>query len=171
MIGSRISAISLTDRQLGRIVDVLDVAVGARHLVDHGRRAGDQIERVFALQPLLHDVHVQQPEKAAAKAEAQRGGHLRLVVQRRVIELELGERIAKALVVLGIDREQPGEHARLDLLETGQRLRAGRASSVMVSPTGAPSISRMPAMTKPTSPALSVSSASDLGVKRPSLSM
>jgi hypothetical protein len=41
----------------------------------------------------------------------------------------------------------------------------------MVSPTGAPSISRMPATTNPTSPALRVSSAIDLGVKRPSLSI
>ena len=84
-----------------------------------------RFEVVFALEPLLHDVHVQQAEEAAAKAEAQRGGDFRLVVQRRVVELELGERIAKALVVLGIDREQAGEHARLDLLEAGQRRGAG----------------------------------------------
>ncbi len=40
----------------------------------------------------------------------------------------------------------------------------------MVSPTGAPSISLMPAMTKPTSPVYSASATSDFGVKRPSLS-
>ena len=40
----------------------------------------------------------------------------------------------------------------------------------MVSPTGAPSISLMPAITKPTSPVSSDSLASDFGVKRPSLS-
>ena len=41
----------------------------------------------------------------------------------------------------------------------------------MVSPTGAPSISLMPAITKPTSPADSSGSATDFGVKRPSLSI
>ena len=41
----------------------------------------------------------------------------------------------------------------------------------MVSPTGAPSISLMPATTKPTSPALSSRITTDLGVKRPSLSI
>ena len=43
-------------------------------------------------------------------------------------------------------------------------------SSVMVSPTGAPSISLMPAMTKPTSPGPSSRAGTDFGVKRPSLS-
>ena len=41
----------------------------------------------------------------------------------------------------------------------------------MVSPTGAPSISLMPATTKPTSPVLSDSRVTGFGVNRPSLSM
>ena len=114
------------------------------------------VQVVLALQPLLHDVHVQQAEEADAEAEAQRGGDFRLVVQRRVIEAQLGQRIAEGLVVLGVDREHAGEHARLHLLEAGQRRVARpRTSLVMVSPTGAPSISLMPAMMKPTSPAAS----------------
>ena len=40
----------------------------------------------------------------------------------------------------------------------------------MVSPTGAPSISLMPAMTKPTSPGPNSRAATDFGVKRPILS-
>ena len=112
------------------------------------------------------------PRKPHAEAEAERAGDFRLVVQRRVVEAQLAQRIAEVLVVVGDDREQPGEHARLDLLEAGQRLLAACwCSSVMVSPTGAPSISLMPAMTKPTSP---VDRARvrprDFGVKRPSLS-
>ncbi len=84
-------------------------------------RAGDQLQVVFALQPLLHDVHVQQAQEADAETEAQRGGNLRLVVQRRVVEPQLGQRIAEILVVLGIHREHAGEHPRLNLLETRQR--------------------------------------------------
>ena len=55
-------------------------------------------------------------------------------------------------------------------LKPGSGSLQGRGSSVMVSPTGAPSISLMPAMTNPTSPVSSDSATSDFGVKRPSLS-
>ena len=48
---------------------------------------------------------------------------------------------------------------------------AGFPSSVIVSPTGAPSISLMPAMTNPTSPVSSESRVTGFGVKRPSLSI
>ncbi len=41
------------------IVHVLDLAVGACHLIDHRRCAGDQGQLVLALEPLLDDVHVQ----------------------------------------------------------------------------------------------------------------
>ena len=75
----------------GRDVGLLDV-VDARHLghlrrgcapatiaplvrydvvLDVGR-GGDQLEVVLALEALAHDVHVQQAEEAAAKAEAER---------------------------------------------------------------------------------------------------
>ncbi len=45
----------------------------------------------------------------------------RLVVQRRVIEAQLGQGIAEILVVFGIHREHTGKHPRLHLLEAGQR--------------------------------------------------
>ena len=48
---------------------------------------------------------------------------------------------------------------------------AGFFSSVIVSPTGAPSISLIPAMTKPTSPVSSDSRVTGLGENRPSLSI
>ena len=55
-----------------RVVDFDDAAISQRDLVAHARRGGDQVEVVFALQPLLDDLHVQQAEEAAAEAEAQR---------------------------------------------------------------------------------------------------
>ncbi len=109
-------------RQLGGVVDVDDRSVGQQHLVDHGRGAGDQIEVVLALEPLLHDVHVQQPQESAAKSEPERGGHLGLEMQRRVVELELLQGVAELLVVVGAHREQARENPRLHLLETRQRL-------------------------------------------------
>ena len=56
-------------------------------------------------------------------------------------------------------------------MKPGSGAAAGLFSAVIVSPTGAPSISLMPAAMKPTSPAPSSRIATDLGVKRPSLSM
>ncbi len=55
-------------------------------------------------------------------------------------------------------------------LKPGSASVACARSSVVVSPTGAPSISLMPPMTKPTSPGLSEAAGTDLGVNRPTLS-
>ena len=109
-------------RQFGRVVDVDHGAVRQQHLVDDRRRAGDQVEVVFALEPLLHDIHVQQPQETAAKPEAERSGHFGFEMQRRVVQFQLLERVAKLLVVVRTHRKQPREHPRLNLLESGQRL-------------------------------------------------
>ena len=96
-------------------------AVPHQHLVDDGRRRRDEVHVVLALEPLLHDIHVQQAEETAAKAEPQSLRNFRLVMQRRVVELELVERVAQRLVLIGFDRVEAREHLRLDLLETRQR--------------------------------------------------
>ena len=77
---------------------------------------------VFALQPLLHDVHVQQAEKAAAEAESQRLRGFRLVAQRRVVQMQFFQRVAQRLVLVGFHRIEAGKNLRLDFLEAGQRL-------------------------------------------------
>ena len=110
-------------RQLRRVLDLEHRAVAQQDLVDDGRRRRDQVQVVLALEPLLHDVHVQQAEEAAAEAEAQRLRDLGLVVQRRVVELELVERVAQRLVLVRLDRVEAREHLRLHFLEARQRLR------------------------------------------------
>src|SRR5256885_4398211 len=50
-----------------------------RSLVNHGRRGGDQIQVVFALQPLLDDLHVQQAQISTAEPETEGLGSFRLV--------------------------------------------------------------------------------------------
>ena len=90
-------------------------------LVDDRRRRRDQVHVVLALEPLLHDVHVQEAEEAAAEAEAQRLRDFGLVVQRRVVELELFERVAQRLVLVRLDGIESGEHLRLHLLEPRER--------------------------------------------------
>ncbi len=64
---------------------------------------------------------MKQSEKAAAKAKAERRRRLRLVREARVVEAQLGHRLAQVLEVGGIDRKEPAEHDRLHRFETRQR--------------------------------------------------
>ena len=121
MIGSRISSTRDRSGSFDGFSISSTRAVAHQHLVDDGRRRRDEVHVVFALEPLLHDVHVQEAQEAAAEAEAQRLRDLRLVVQRCVVQLQLVERVAQRFVLVRLDRIEPGEHLRLDVLEAGQR--------------------------------------------------
>ena len=65
---------------------------------------------------------MQQAEEAAAEAEAERAGGLRLVGQRRVVELEPLERVAQRRVVVAVDRVEPGVDHRVRVLVAAERL-------------------------------------------------
>ena len=127
MIGSRISAISLTGGSLDGLSTRLTLARIVDDLVDDGRRGGDQVQVVLALQPLLHDLHVQHAEEAAAKTEAQRGRRLRFEVQRRVVQPQLLQRLAKVLVVVRLNRKQPANTCGCTCLNPGKGLAQGAA--------------------------------------------
>ena len=61
-------------RQLGRVVDEeLPLLVVEHHLVLAGGGRGDQLQVELTLEALLHDLHVQEAEEAAAEAEAEGG--------------------------------------------------------------------------------------------------
>ena len=92
------------------------------HAIRDVRRGDEQVEVELALEPLAHDLHVQQAEEAAAEAEAERLRRLRLVEERRVVQLQLLERVAQLGVRVRVGREEPGEHHRLHVLVPGQRL-------------------------------------------------
>ena len=128
-MGSRISLMRPRSGILDGFSTMHHRAVVQLDLVDDAGRGGDQVLVELALQALLHDLHVQQAQEAAAEAEAQRLADLGLVVQRAVVELELLQRVAQLVVLAGLGRVQAGEHLRLDLLEAGQRL-GGRAGVV-----------------------------------------
>ena len=65
---------------------------------------------------------MQQPEEAAAEAEAERGRGLHLVGEARVVEAKLAHGRAQILELGGVDREQSAEHHRNGRAEAGQRL-------------------------------------------------
>jgi hypothetical protein len=96
---------------------------------------GDEVEVELALEPLAHDLQVQQAEEAAPEAEAQRRRGLRLVGERGVVELELVEGVAQVGVVRAVDRVEPGEDHRLGVAVAAQGVGAGLAALVTVSPT------------------------------------
>ena len=108
-----------------RVVERERRAVGQRHAVDHARRRRHEVEAEFALQPLLHDLQVEQAEKAAAEAETQSGRALGIVVEARIVQAELGEALPQPLVVVGIDREEPAEDHRHAWPKARQRRRGG----------------------------------------------
>jgi hypothetical protein len=112
---------------VGRVVDLARGPIAEHHLVDHARRGGDQVEIIFAGQPLLDDLEVKEAQEAAAEAEAQGGGRLHLEAEAGVVEPELGEAVAQFLEVGGVGREQAAEHHRLHLLEARQSRRGGPA--------------------------------------------
>ncbi len=96
--------------------------VGHVDVVLHRRHGGDQVEAELPLQTFSYDLHVEQAEKAAAEAEAQRGGGLWFVLQTCVIELQLFQRVPEALVLFRVGGIDAGKHHRLDFAIAGQEL-------------------------------------------------
>src|SRR5688500_14818792 len=109
-------------RQLGRVLHLHHGPIAQRHLVYHRRGGGDEVHAVLALQPFLHDVQMQKPEKAAAETETQRLRGLGLVAQGGVVQVEFFQGIAQGAVLVRVDRIEAGENLGLDFLESGKRL-------------------------------------------------
>ena len=108
--------VHLGDLALGvlrRVGDDVLAAVLHDDAVDHvgGRR--DEVKVELALETLAHDLHVQQAEEADPEAEAERGRTLGLVGQRRVVELQLLERLAQFVEVVAVDRIEAGVDHRV----------------------------------------------------------
>ena len=95
------------------------LASGRYDLKYHGRGGRNEFESIFALQPLLHDFHVQHAEETAAETKSQCCRGLRLKMQRRIIQAKLLQRLAKIFIVIRLDRKQSGKYAGLHLLESG----------------------------------------------------
>ena len=107
---------------LARVGDDVLGAVLHDDAVDDVGRGGDQVEVELALEPLADDLHVQQAEEAAAEAEAEGAGRLRLVHQGRVVELQLVERVAQRRVVVAVDRVEAGVDHRVGVPVAAERL-------------------------------------------------
>src|SRR6266576_7310326 len=113
----------MTTRSVIGIVDGDLLAVAQLDAIFDGGCRAEQREVELALETLLDDLHVEQPEKAAAEAEAESGRGLRLVHQRGIVELEFLERLLELLILLRVRRKEAGEHHRRNVPVSGQRRR------------------------------------------------
>ena len=109
----------------GGVVNDLHRAVGQRQAVLDARRRRDKVKVKLALKTLGDDLHVEQAQKAAAEAEAQRGTRLRLKGQARVVELQFLQRVLQVGIVRAVGGVDAAEHHRRDRAEAGHRLRCG----------------------------------------------
>ena len=108
-------------REEGRVIYHLNIAVSAEYLINNVRCSGNQAQIIFALQTLLDNVHVQQSQKAAAEAKAQRGRCFRLKYQRSIVQLQLFQSITQVIVIGILYRIQTAVYHRCSLAVTGQR--------------------------------------------------
>ena len=112
---------------VGRVVEHELFAVRQSDVIDDRRCRRDDLQIEFPLEPLLDDLHMQQPQKSAAEAHAQRGGALRLKFEARVVQMQAAQRLAQILILGSIGREERGEHDRDRRLEARQGLCGGLA--------------------------------------------
>ena len=120
MTGSSIFAIRAGIRQFRRTVDLGQLPIRRRHAVENPRRRRDQVHVVLALEPLLHDLHVQQAEEAAAESEPQCDRCLGLPEEGRVVQAQFLERLTQLRVFASFHRIQAGKNHRLAFLEAGK---------------------------------------------------
>src|SRR5215472_4654136 len=115
--------------QLRGILHLGGLPLRAHHPEAHRRRGDDEGEVELALQPLLHDFQVEHAQKAAAKAVAEGERGLWLVVEGGVVEAELLQSVAQALVVRVLDGIKASEDHGLGVA-VARAGRRGRAEHV-----------------------------------------
>ena len=107
-------------RQVGGIVDFLQRLVRQSNAIDDAGIGRNDVHAVFATQPFLHDLQMQQTQEPTAKTEAQRDRTLRLVNKRRVVELQFREIGLQMRVVGRVDRINAAEDHRVHFQEARQ---------------------------------------------------
>ena len=94
--------------------------------VGHGRY---HVHVEFAVEPFLHNLHVEQSQEPATEAETQGGRRLVLEGERGIVQLQLLQAGAQVFVVLGFDGINASEDHRLNLLESFYGLGRGVADA------------------------------------------
>ena len=106
--------------QEGGVVHFPERAVGKRDAVDDAGIGGDNVHAVLAAESFLDNFQMEQAEEAAAEAEPQRDRGLRLIHERGIVQLQLGQVRLEMLVIGGVDGVNAAEDHRMNFLEAGQ---------------------------------------------------
>ena len=106
------------------VVHLHDMALLVEYLVRYVGHGGDDVHVELAVQTLLHNLHMEQSEETAAEAETQGQRRFGLEGKRGIVQLELLQRRAEILEVLGLDGIDTGKDHRLHFLETRNGLLA-----------------------------------------------
>ena len=101
----------------GGIVHLAQGAVLVKDVIAHVGHRGDDVHIELAVQTLLHNLHVEQAQKAAAETEAQGHGGFWLKGERCIVELQLFQAGAQLFEVLGLDGIDAGKDHGLHLLK------------------------------------------------------
>ena len=111
------------------IVDAEDFAIRALNLINDRGVGRDDVHVELATQTLDDDLHVQQSEKSATEAKAQRHARLGHELEGSVVELKLGHGCLEVLEISRVDGINAAEDHGLHDLEAGQGL-LGRLAGV-----------------------------------------
>ena len=103
-------------RKLGRALNPRDAAVGLQYLEDDVGGRLDDVHPALALQALLDHLHVEQAQKATAKAKAKGSARFGHVSEGGVVEAELVERLPQPLKIGVVGRIKPTKDHRQRLL-------------------------------------------------------
>ena len=101
------------------------VALRRGDFIGYVRDGRDDVHVEFAVEAFLDDLHVQQSEKSAAEAEAQRQRTFGLERERGIVELQFFERSPQVFVLVGFDGIDAREDHWLHVLESGDRFPRG----------------------------------------------
>src|SRR5215211_5741298 len=110
-------------RQITRVRYLQSLAID-HELVLHARRGGDEVQVELSFEPLLDDLHVQEPQKAAPETES----HPRtfgLEEQGCVVELQLRQGVPQPLELVTHGRVEAAKDCRERLRVARQRLGGG----------------------------------------------
>ena len=118
-IAKRLLAI-INQRGIGIICGIIYFthrAVCHMDFINNARHGGNKIKIIFSFEPFLNDFKMQQPEKAATKAEAERTGR-----KRGIVELQLFKSITQSLIIRTVCRINTAEHHGIYFFITRKRL-------------------------------------------------
>ena len=105
---------------VGRVVEVDLLPVRERDVIDDRRCRRDDLQVELAFEPLLDDLHMKQPQKAAAETHAQRGGAFGLEFEAGIVQMQPAQRLAQILILRRVGGIERGKHDRDRRLEARQ---------------------------------------------------